>query len=127
MIDYRTTTPKHGRLPDHQEICFGCVSNLLRQILSGIPIRCLAQSLIFILILISPLSFSRDEIHNFTYECPVSRGYSIKINKAVAIQRTAVSTAETPIPVTNQYLQSAAPSVPLTLHYNTSHSRAPPA
>lgn len=50
-----------------------------------IPIRRLSQSLIVILMLISPLSFSTDKISNFTYECPVFRGCSIKERRSAGI------------------------------------------
>jgi len=45
---------------------------LLYLLLGRRPARHLAQSLIVILLLISPLSFSTDKVSNFTYECPVS-------------------------------------------------------
>jgi len=51
---------------------------LLHLLLGRTPVRRLAQSLIAVLLLISPLSFSTDKVSNFTYECPVSCGSSEK-------------------------------------------------
>jgi len=62
---------------------------LLHLLLGRTPVRRLAQSLIAVLLLISPLSFSTDKVSNFTYECPVSCGSSEKTVLAVAQQRTA--------------------------------------
>jgi len=62
---------------------------LLYLLLGRRPARHLAQSLIVILLLISPLSFSTDKVSNFTYECPVSCCGSEKTVIVVAQQRTA--------------------------------------
>ena len=62
---------------------------LLHLLLGRTPIRRLAQSLIAVLLLISPLSFSTDTITNFTYECPVSCSSLEKTVRAVAQQRNA--------------------------------------
>ncbi len=63
---------------------------LLHLLLGRTPIRRLAQSLIAVLLLISPLSFSTDTITNFTYECPVSCCGSEKTVIVVAQQRNAL-------------------------------------
>ena len=92
-----------------------------------ISLRRLSQSLIIILMLISPLSFSTDKITNFTYECPVSTGCSIKSNRRIALQRQFIDlphfiTAE---PET-RHNPPAPLAVVITLHTCLIHSRAPP-
>lgn len=92
-----------------------------------IPIRRLSQSLIIILMLISPLSFSTDKISNFTYECPVSRGCTIKERRSTGIIRHT--------PRLHQqvcFLAVAVHDLPHPLHPPRirisceTHSRAPP-
>lgn len=52
--------------------CFNPVSVSLYTLFIRNTVRHLAKTLIVILILISPLSFSTDKVPNFAYECPVS-------------------------------------------------------
>jgi len=93
-----------------------------------ISLRRLAQTLITVLMLISPLSFSTDKVTNFTYECPVSTTCTIKSNRRISLQRqfTAALTSPAPSPTRNY-----AVAVPLTpavdQHCFPSHGRAPPA
>lgn len=101
---------------------------LLHLLLGRAPIRRLAKSLISILLLISPLSFSTDKIRNFTYECPVSVCCSLKETRKVAVYRCFAN---------HVLITSALPDVrfalPSPLHSpvvticSTTHSRAPPA
>lgn len=106
----------------------GYLSALLHLLLGRAPIRRLAKSLITILLLISPLSFSTDKVRNFTYECPVSVCCSLKENRTAAIIRCSVKY------VLAAYAQPdarfALPSPlypPVVTICSTTHSRAPPA
>jgi|GEM_PF-1471178 hypothetical protein len=94
----------------------------------GAPLRRLSQSLIIILMLISPLSFSSDTITNFTYECPVSAACTIKDSRRADVSNrtalepqhdAALSAAHHALPV------SLRPPLP-KLSFNAP-SRAPPA
>ena len=101
---------------------------LLRFLLGQTPLRRLSQSLIIILMLISPLSFSTDKISNFTYECPVSRGCSIKKTARAAILSHKPKQQQIVVPPSTAVHPLPAPQHPQVLHHsgNTS-SRAPPA
>lgn len=94
----------------------------------GAPLRRLSQSLIIILMLISPLSFSTETISNFTYECPVSAGCSIKDNRQTAIlYRTAAQPQhDTALAAAHHALPVSLRPPLLKLSYNAP-SRAPPA
>jgi hypothetical protein len=93
-----------------------------------ISLRSLSQSLIIILMLISPLSFSTDKITNFTYECPVSTTCSIKTNRRITQQHQDIK----PLPASSLAL-NRRPTLPVPLHSTStlfsfpSHCRAPPA
>lgn len=101
---------------------------LLHLLLGRAPIRRLAKSLITILLLISPLSFSTDKIRNFTYECPVSVCCSLKETRTVAVYRcfAAHTLVTCALPDARFALPSPLhpPVVPIC---STTHSRAPPA
>ncbi|MGE3260017.1 MAG: hypothetical protein AB7J94_10295, partial [Geobacter sp.] len=75
-----------------------------------------------------PLSFSTDKVTNFTYECPVSAGCSIKDNRNVGIQLRLPPLAlhQLPAPATRHALSAAVLPPLLKLSYNAP-SRAPPA
>jgi hypothetical protein len=101
---------------------------VLQFLLGRIPLRRLSQSLIIILMLISPLSFSTDKLTNFTYECPVASGCSIKdTRRSAVIYRTSDHLQQTHyLPAADHDLPAAQP--PPLLHLGcTFHSRAPPA
>lgn len=102
---------------------------LLHLLLGRAPIRRLAQSIITILLLISPLSFSTDKVPSFIYECPVSSVSSVKTVRAVAVQRSALK-ASSP-PQLKPAVCTTFPTVPLTptaaLVSTAFPSRAPPA
>jgi hypothetical protein len=93
-----------------------------------IPLRCLSQSLIIILMLISPLSFSTDKVSNFTYECPVAASCTVKTSRRITLQRQV-----TPAPAAQVSVRSIRPSLTdgaepvVALHCFPSHCRAPPA
>ncbi len=100
----------------------------MKQLLGQTPLRRLSQSLIIILMLISPLSFSTDKLTNFTYECPVSTTCFIKTSRRITMQSQV-----TPETATKVRVSSTRPALPdvtkpaVTLHCFTSHCRAPPA
>ena len=101
---------------------------LLHLLLGRAPTRRLAKSLITILLLISPLSFSTDKIRNFTYECPVSVCCSLKEGRKVTVYRC--SDKKNLITTALPNARFAAPSTllpPVILISSTTHSRAPPA
>jgi len=93
-----------------------------------ISLRRLAQTLITVLMLISPLSFSTDKITNFTYECPVSTTCSIKTSRRITLQRQDIKPA---LSVSPAHAARRAPPAPLVsasiLFSFPSHCRAPPA
>jgi hypothetical protein len=101
---------------------------LLHLLLGRAPIRRLAQSLITILLLISPLSFSTDKIRNFTYECPVSVCCDLKESRKVAIQRRAANHDPVTRVLADARFAPPAPHHPPIVRICTAtHSRAPPA
>ena len=100
---------------------------LLHLLLGRTPIRRLAQSLILVLLLISPLSFSTDKIPNFVYECQVSAGGSEKLKRSLAVQRTVALGPVHPSLLQLQcrpFLVSLTPTVQLVS--NSFPCRAPP-
>lgn len=100
---------------------------LLHLLLGRAPIRRLAQSLILVLLLISPLSFSTDKIPNFVYECQVSAGGSEKIKRSTAVQRTVAVRPVQPslLPLQRRsFPVSITPTVQLVS--NSFPCRAPP-
>ncbi len=104
------------------------VAILLHLLLGRAPLRRLSQSLILILLLISPLSFSTDKITNFTYECPVSAGCSIKDNRCVGIQRRIAPPPTVGLPAAALHHALPVPlNPPATLFCIASPCRAPPA
>jgi hypothetical protein len=93
-----------------------------------ISLRCLAQTLIMVLMLISPLSFSTDKVTNFTYECPVSTTCTIKSSRRITLQRQFTAALASPAPSPTRTYAVAAPLTPaVDLHCFPSHGRAPPA
>lgn len=128
MTLFSTADTQSGKLPVPR-VCFPARVVMLLQLLLGrAPLRRLSQSLILILLLISPLSFSTDKVTNFTYECPVSAGCSIKDNRNVGIQLRLPPLAlhQLPAPATRHALSAAVLPPMLKLSYNAP-SRAPPA
>lgn len=104
------------------------VAVLLHLLLGRAPLRRLSQSLILILLLISPLSFSTDKVSNFTYECPVAAGCSIKDNRRVGIQRRTPPPSHQLLPIAERLYTLPAPlNPPVTRFSIASPSRAPPA
>lgn len=61
---------------------------LVYLMLGQAPLRRLAQSLITLLLLLSPVSFTTDAITNFVYECPVSLGSSLQDRRSAVARRT---------------------------------------
>ena len=123
-------------IPQQEEVSSGCrptgwserIPLLLRYLLGRTPLRRLSQSLIIILMLISPLSFSTDKISNFTYECPVSRNCSIKERRTAAIISSNLQHPQTVIlPPANSYPLPAPRHPQVLQHTASTHSRAPPA
>ncbi|QOX78877.1 hypothetical protein FY034_08005 [Trichlorobacter lovleyi] len=93
-----------------------------------ISLRRLAQTLITVLMLISPLSFSTDKVTNFTYECPVSTTCTIKSNRRITLQRQFTAALVSPAPaVTSSYAVTAPRTPAVDQHCFPSHGRAPPA
>ncbi|MDY0384945.1 hypothetical protein [Trichlorobacter sp.] len=128
MTLFSTADTQSGKLPVPR-VCFPARVVMLLQLLLGrAPLRRLSQSLILILLLISPLSFSTDKVTNFTYECPVSAGCSIKDNRNVGIQLRLPPLAlhQLPAPATRHAPSAAVLPPLLKLSYNAP-SRAPPA
>ncbi len=70
----------------------------MKKITCLISLRRLAQTLITVLMLISPLSFSTDKVTNFTYECPVSTTCTIKSNRRISLQRQFTAASASPAP-----------------------------
>jgi hypothetical protein len=101
---------------------------LLQFLLGRIPLRRLSQTLIIILMLISPLSFSTDKVTNFTYECPVSTNCTINTSRRITLQRQL-----TPALLPLVSARSTRPALSrstepvVALHCFPSHCRAPPA
>lgn len=101
---------------------------LLHLLLGRAPIRRLAKSLITILLLISPLSFSTDKIRNFTYECPVSVYCSLKETRKVAVYHCFAKHALVTCALPDVRFASPSRShPPVVTTCSTTHSRAPPA
>jgi hypothetical protein len=93
-----------------------------------ISLRRLAQSLITILVLISPLSFSTDKVSNFTYECPVSTTCTITTSRRITQQRQFTATLKPPVSSPTCSHTLSAPLIPaVDQHRFPSHCRAPPA
>lgn len=93
-----------------------------------ISLRRLAQTLITVLMLISPLSFSTDKVTNFTYECPVSTTCTIKSNRRIVLQRQFTAAVILPAPsITSNYTIIAPLTPAVDQHCFPSHGRAPPA
>lgn len=93
-----------------------------------ISLRRLAQSLITILMLISPLSFSTDKVTNFTYECPVSASCTIKSSRRITLQRQFTAKLETPaLSPTCSYAGATHLTPVVDQHSFPYHGRAPPA
>jgi len=115
------------QLPDRQVCLSGRLAILLHLLLGRAPIRRLAQSLITILLLISPLSFSTDKVTNFTYECPVSAGCSIKETRRMIIEarRAADALVACALPG-NRLAPPSSLHPPVIPICSTTHSRAPP-
>lgn len=115
------------QLPDRQVCLSERLAILLRLLLGRAPIRRLAQSLITILLLISPLSFSTDKVTNFTYECPVSAGCSIKETRRMIIQARLAKDALIACALPGNRVAPPAPLHPPVIPTcSTTHSRAPP-
>jgi hypothetical protein len=101
---------------------------LLHLLLGRTPLRRLAKSLITILLLISPLSFSTDKIRNFTYECPVSVCCNLKETRRVAVYRCfARHTLVTGALPDARFAPPSPLHPPVVRICSTTHSRAPPA
>ena len=101
---------------------------LLHLLLGRAPIRRLAKSLITILLLISPLSFSTDKIRNFTYECPVSVCCSMKETRKVAVYRCFAKHALATCALPDARFAPPSPlHPPVAQICSATHSRAPPA
>ncbi len=120
-----------GKLPD-QRVCLSerlaiMLRLLLHLLLGRAPIRRLAKSLITILLLISPISFSTDKTTNFTYECPVSAGCSIKETRRMIIQARLDKDALLACALSGNRLAPPSPLHPPVIPIcSTTHSRAPP-
>jgi hypothetical protein len=113
--------------PDRQPCLSERLAILLHLLLGRAPIRRLAQSLITILLLISPLSFSTDKVTNFTYECPVSSGCGIKETRRMIIQARLAKDALIACAHPGSRLAPPSPLHPPAVKICTStHSRAPP-
>jgi len=128
MTIFSTADTQSGKLPVPRVCLPARVVVLLQLLLGRAPLRRLSQSLILILLLISPLSFSTDKVTNFTYECPVSAGCSIKDNRNVGIQLRLppLTLQQLPDPAIRHALSSAVRPPLLKLSLDTP-SRAPPA
>lgn len=101
---------------------------LLHLLLGRTPARRLAQSLIAVLLLISPISFSTDKITNFTYECPVSCSSAVKADRVAAVQRSAAVKPEAcPAQQSGHRIVPASLTPTAELVSATAPSRAPPA
>ncbi|MDD2852657.1 MAG: hypothetical protein PHY09_12275 [Desulfuromonadaceae bacterium] len=98
------------------------------QLFGQTPLRSLAQSLIIILMLISPLSFSTENIPNFSYECPVSIDAPTKSKRhGIVVQQSPKRINRNRAPAARQL---AVPHLKIpsdTLVSYTPPSRAPPA
>jgi hypothetical protein len=93
-----------------------------------ISLRHLSQSLIIILMLISPLSFSTDKVTNFTYECPVSTTCTITTSRRITLQRQFTPAPSAPVSTRSLRPALSAKAEPfVALHCFPSHCRAPPA
>ena len=120
-----------GKLPD-QQVCLSerlaiMLQLLLHLLLGRAPIRRLAKSLITILLLISPLSFSTDKTTNFTYECPVSAGCGIKETRRMIIQARLDKDVLIACALPENLLAPPSPLHPPVIPIcSTTHSRAPP-
>jgi hypothetical protein len=100
----------------------------MKKLTNLISLRRLAQTLITVLMLISPLSFSTDKVTNFTYECPVSTTCTIKSNRRISLQRQFAAALVSPAPSSTRDYAIAAPLTPaVDQHCFPSHGRAPPA
>jgi hypothetical protein len=100
---------------------------LLLHLLGKTPYRRLSQTLILVLLLISPLSFSTDNVQNFTYECPLSAGCSQQ-SRRLAVSRRQYAGVDKPAgPAHYQPADGAAPRSFAHLFLAASPpSRAPP-
>lgn len=73
---------------DQRQSLSARLPRLVHLMLGQAPERCLAQALITLLLLISPISFTTDTITNFVYECPVSSERSLKAGRSAVARRT---------------------------------------
>jgi hypothetical protein len=102
--------------------------NIMQLLLGQTPLRRLSQSLIIILMLISPLSFSTEQITNFTYECPVSTICAVKQTRRSAIHNHAGAARQPDCHNREAHLAASSPLYPPPTRFITSAlSRAPPA
>lgn len=103
------------------------VSFLSCLLLGRTPFRRLSQSLIVILMLISPLSFSTDKVPNFAYECPVSTGCAIKTRRTVAVNQRSDGIIPRELSSSAKRHGLPAPITPsIELICSDSPSRSPP-
>ncbi len=90
-------------------------------------LRPLSLSLILILLLISPLSFSTDKIPNFTCETPISTGCAIKTNRSGVLDQPNPRVRPQKLSTTSQRYSFPEPLIPaIESIFFYSHSRAPP-
>jgi hypothetical protein len=100
----------------------------LIRLLGKTPYRRLSQALILMLLVISPLSFSSENIPNFAYECPVSTRCAVKSRRSVTVpQGLPAGVVRSSANFSVHHIPLAAVTPFLELICFDSPSRSPPA